>query len=53
MSGDGPFVVRLTGELDIGTKDLLRAALHAPTDSRSVLLDLTTVTYADSTALAE
>ena len=50
---DRIFVVRLTGELDIGRKTEIRQALSEPGDAPAVLLDLSEVTYADSIALTE
>jgi anti-anti-sigma factor len=46
-------VVRLTGELDIGRRSELHDALTIGENARAVLLDLSAVTYADSTALGE
>ena len=46
-------VVDLRGELDIGRKEELHRALTIEVPTRAVLLDLSDVTYADSTALTE
>jgi len=46
-------VVRFSGELDVARKQELKDALHLDPQERAVLLDLGSVTYADSTALAE
>ncbi len=48
-----PKTVRLTGELDIARKVELRAALVIDPQAKAMLIDLSDVTYADSTALAE
>lgn len=47
-------VIKLTGELEVGRKDDIDRALGADlvATSPAVLLDLSEVTYADSTALA-
>lgn len=45
--------VRLSGELDLGRKRELRDALEIQAGMRAVLVDLSEVTYADSTALTE
>lgn len=49
---DAVKVIALAGELDIARKEELRAALSVDAGSR-VLLDLSAVKYADSTALTE
>jgi anti-sigma B factor antagonist len=46
-------VVTLAGELDIARKEELHRALLVEPAMRGVLLDLSEVTYADSTALTE
>jgi anti-sigma B factor antagonist len=46
-------VVSLAGELDIARKEELHRALFIGPSVRGVMLDLTGVTYADSTALTE
>ena len=46
-------VVRFTGELDIGRRAELHDALSLAESARAVLVDLSAVTYADSTALGE
>jgi anti-anti-sigma factor len=46
-------VIALGGELEIGRKAEIRAALQMIESATSVLIDLSEVTYADSTALAE
>jgi anti-anti-sigma factor len=43
----------LSGELEIGRKNEIRAALATPPAATPVLLDLADVTYADSIALTE
>jgi anti-anti-sigma factor len=45
--------VRLTGELEISRKREIRDAFMLPDGARAVLVDLSDVTYADSTALTE
>jgi anti-anti-sigma factor len=46
-------VIALDGELEIGRKAEIRQALRLGGDERSLLIDFSAVTYADSTALAE
>lgn len=46
-------VIRLTGELDIGRRDEIAAALSLTGNEAGVLLDFSEVSYADSTTLAE
>jgi anti-anti-sigma factor len=46
-------VIRLTGELEIGRKDEIAAALVVTGSESAVLLDFSGVNYADSTSLAE
>jgi anti-anti-sigma factor len=46
-------VIRLTGELEIGRKDEIAAALVLVGTEGGVLLDFSDVNYADSTSLAE
>jgi anti-anti-sigma factor len=46
-------VIKLSGELEIGRKDEIRAALKMPAGATAVLMDFGEITYADSTALAE
>jgi anti-sigma B factor antagonist len=46
-------VLRFQGELDIGRRTELHDALIMSQNARAVLLDLSMVTYADSTALGE
>jgi anti-anti-sigma factor len=46
-------VIALGGELEIGRKAEIRQALRLGGDERSLLIDFSAVTYADSTALAE
>ncbi|HKU81199.1 MAG TPA: STAS domain-containing protein, partial [Candidatus Tumulicola sp.] len=53
VSAAGVSVVRLAGELEIGRKAEIRDALQLRGSERSVLIDFSQVTYADSTALAE
>ncbi|HEY2554901.1 MAG TPA: STAS domain-containing protein [Candidatus Cybelea sp.] len=45
--------VRLTGELEISRKREIRDAFTLPEGAAAVLVDLSEVTYADSTALTE
>lgn len=45
-------VIRLTGELDIGRRDEIRAALRAARSDGPILVDLAEVSYADSTVIA-
>lgn len=49
----GISVIRLDGELEIGRKDELARLLALRGTESSVLVDCSSVTYADSTALAE
>jgi anti-anti-sigma factor len=54
VSGDvGIVVIRLTGELDLARRDEIRAALVVGGQEQGILVDLSSVTYADSTVLAE
>lgn len=54
MNDNGsPAEVTLAGELDISRKQELRDALRSAASGDAVLLDLSKVTWADSTALAE
>jgi anti-anti-sigma factor len=46
-------IVALGGELEISRKREIRDAFTLPDGARAVLVDLSTVTYADSTALTE
>jgi anti-sigma B factor antagonist len=46
-------VIKLEGELDVARKDELHEALVIVPSARAVLLDLSDVSYADSTALTE
>jgi len=46
-------VVHLSGELDIDRREAVAAALSAAVPPRPALVDLTEVTYADSTIIAE
>jgi anti-anti-sigma factor len=46
-------VIRLTGELEIGRKAEIAAALRLGGNESGVLLDFSAVSYADSTTLAE
>jgi anti-anti-sigma factor len=46
-------VVCLTGELDISRRGESRDALRQNNDANAILVDLSKVTYADSTALTE
>jgi anti-sigma B factor antagonist len=46
-------VIALSGELEIGRKAEIRDRLQMVESATSVLIDLSEVTYADSTALAE
>lgn len=46
-------VIRLTGELEIGRRDEIAAALTIAGNEAAVLLDFSDVNYADSTSLAE
>lgn len=45
--------IRLTGELEISRKREIRDAFVFPAGARAMLVDLSEVTYADSTALTE
>lgn len=46
-------IVALTGELDIAGKEALRETLSSARSTTGILLDLSRVSYADSTALTE
>jgi anti-sigma B factor antagonist len=46
-------VIELGGELDLARRVELRDALRFSSETRAVLLDLSEVTYADSTVLTE
>jgi anti-anti-sigma factor len=46
-------VIRLSGELEIGRKSEIAAALVLDGNESGVLLDFSDVSYADSTSLAE
>jgi anti-anti-sigma factor len=46
-------VLRLTGELEVSRKDEIRRALQVDGTEAAVLVDMSQVTYADSTILAE
>lgn len=46
-------VIALQGELDVARKTEIHASLVVPEGARAILLDLGSVTYADSTALTE
>jgi anti-anti-sigma factor len=46
-------VISLAGELEIGRRAEIRAALQLAASATAVLIDCSEVTYADSTALAE
>jgi len=45
-------VIRLTGELDIGRRDEIKRALEPKRSTGPILVDLSEVTYADSTVIA-
>jgi anti-anti-sigma factor len=54
VSGRSTFeVIKLVGELDVARKEELHAALVIPPSARAILLDMSEVSYADSTALTE
>jgi anti-anti-sigma factor len=54
MSGRSEFeVIKLDGELDVARKSEVHGALVIGPSARAILLDLSDVTYADSTALTE
>jgi anti-anti-sigma factor len=46
-------VIKLSGELEIGRKAEMREALVVPANASAVLLDFSSISYADSSALAE
>lgn len=46
-------VIRLTGELEVGRRDAIAAALVVSGAESGILLDFSDVSYADSTSLAE
>lgn len=45
-------IIALAGELDVSRGDEVMERLSAPTTAKSILLDLSEVTYADSTVIA-
>lgn len=52
QSGDVP-VVRVVGEIDLATAPQLQSCLaRIPADTRAVIVDLTAVTFLDSTGLS-
>lgn len=52
MSDSSVAVIALSGELDIGRAEEVVAALLLPASKTPVLLDLSEVTYADSTVIS-
>ncbi|MGH7717099.1 MAG: STAS domain-containing protein [Vulcanimicrobiaceae bacterium] len=52
MTDSSVAVISLSGELDIGRVDEVAAALAVPASKTPVLLDLSEVTYADSTVIS-
>ena len=50
-AADGTALLRLSGELDINTRDDLREALVAAVGTGDVVIDLDEVTFIDSEAL--
>lgn len=48
---DGATVVRAVGEIDVSTAPELRARLHELDESATVVVDLSEVTFLDSTGL--
>ncbi len=53
MSAQSISVIKLSGELEIGRRAEIRAALHVGGGEKAFLIDFSEVTYADSTAVAE
>lgn len=53
MTTPHPVVIALNGEWDIYRRDELRALLRHAYDEEEVILDLSAVSYADSTVLSE
>ncbi len=53
MKAEPISLVQLSGELDLARRDEFRAALREGNFKTPVLVDLSGVTYADSSALAE
>ena len=55
MNSHAITVIKLSGELEIGRRAEIRSALNCSPDrdGTAVLIDLSEVTYADSTAVAE
>lgn len=49
---DGAVVVKMAGEFDLANADLLRGCLADFDPPRDVVLDMSAVTFIDSTALA-
>ena len=49
----GIVVIPLSGELELGRRDEIHQAMHVGGTESGILLDLSGVTYADSTSLAE
>jgi anti-sigma B factor antagonist len=47
----GEYLLRVTGEMDLNTCPRLDAALHLPTGCTAVLLDLSEVSFMDSSGL--
>jgi anti-sigma B factor antagonist len=52
MSDSSVVVIALSGELDIGRVDEVARALELPPRTTAVLLDLSDVSYADSTVIS-
>lgn len=52
MSDSSVAVISLSGELDVARADEVSAALAMPAEKTPVLLDLSDVTYADSTVIS-
>jgi anti-anti-sigma factor len=53
VENDSPATLALSGELDMMRKDELRGRLAALAGARAAIVDLTSVSYLDSMALAE
>ena len=53
MAGSDPVVIALNGEWDIYRRDELRELFRAAYDAENAILNLSAVSYADSTILSE
>ncbi len=53
MSTSGVAVAAFSGEIDFTARETFRTKLHALAEAETVIVDLSDVSYMDSTALAE